>query len=202
MPQKRLSPSLSAPRAPLPSRNGFTAWWFGACLTWLTPCGSHCALWVWGEVLLARFKAFVGVWRGLVETHDKAQRGKAVAESAQRNVKLALAKRVNEAGLSPDCLFSCRPPRNLDSRAFITIGDKVRVSGVSLFACFPFCFPWAWRALWIVPCNLSDQECSLTGYNFAGMGHPTAGPFPCGAGGCPCVFRVVTAGELNVSPHL
>lgn len=27
-------------------------------------------------------------------------------------------------------LFSCRPPRNLDSRAFITIGDKVRVSVV------------------------------------------------------------------------
>lgn len=111
MPQKRLSPSLSAPRAPLPSRNGFTAWWFGACLTWLTPWGSHCALWVWGEVLLARFKAFVGVWRGLVGTHDEAQQGKAVAESAQRNVKLALAKRANEAGLSPDSVSFLAGPR-------------------------------------------------------------------------------------------
>lgn len=78
---------------------------------WLIPRGSHCALWVWGEVLLARFKAFVGVWRGLVGTHDEAQQGKAVAESAQRNVKLALAKRANEAGLSPDSVSFLAGPR-------------------------------------------------------------------------------------------
>lgn len=44
--------------------------------------------------------------------------------------------------------------------------------------------------------------CSLMGCIFAGVRHPIAGPFPCGAMGCLCVFRAVTVGELNMSPCL
>lgn len=41
--------------------------------------------------------------------------------------------------------------------------------------------------------------CSLVGCIFAGIGHPTAGPFPCGAMGCLCGLRAVMVEELNVS---
>lgn len=49
---------------------------------------------------------------------------------------VALQKGDHGAVLSSDflSLFPCRPPRNLDSRTFITIGDKVRADAVS------FCF--------------------------------------------------------------
>lgn len=44
--------------------------------------------------------------------------------------------------------------------------------------------------------------CTLVGCIFAGMRHPTAGPFPCGAMGHLCVFRAVTVGELNMLRRL
>lgn len=82
-----------------------------------------------------------------------------------------------------------------------------------VFACFQFYLPLLWGVLRIMPDNLSNQIlrfrstpvpswCSLTGCIFAGTRRPTAGPFRCGAMGCLCVFRAVTGGELNVSPHL
>uniref|UniRef100_A0A803YKW7 mitogen-activated protein kinase kinase n=1 Tax=Meleagris gallopavo TaxID=9103 RepID=A0A803YKW7_MELGA len=68
-------------------------------------------------------KAFESVWRGLVCTHNNAM-WEAVAESTWGHTKPGTGEGGFEVVLLSDSLSFCRPPRNLDSRTFITIGDK------------------------------------------------------------------------------
>lgn len=155
-------------------------------------------------------KAFGSVWRGLLCTHNNAL-WEAVAESTWGHTKPGTGEGGFEVVLPSDSFSPCRPPRNLDSRTFITIGDKVRVDVlVSNSACLQYgssmdhaaVTTCQIRSLWSQAsfnpqCVLPLQPHGLQLWR-GGMRCPQAGPFPCWLWGCAHIKSIRVTGTCGV----